>query len=414
MGPGLHPIPFAGYGFAEGHSMMACRAAVVIACLWLLSACGSDGGGKGGGGVGSTPPNVLTVTVGGSGVCTNVNLLCTQVTICQPGTSACQTISDILVDTGSIGVRIFGSVLSSPLPQVVGPQGHPIGECVSFIDGSALWGSVQLADVVLAGEPAVTVPIHVIAPTFAGQSSSRNPCNSVVESDPSIAHFNGILGIGLFTHDCGVICEVNDNNNRYFSCVASTCGGISAPLRTQVQNPVWLLPSDKNGVIVTLPNVPATGARALVGSVILGIGTASNNSPPPGISTFTTDQNGFLTTAYKGTTFSRSFIDTGSNGYFFPDSTLPPCPMSLQDFYCPSAAANLSATLFGVNDRQAVVPFQIANTATLLQTGNAVFNNFGGPFSTFDWGLPFFLGRVVLVGIEGQFSPLGTGPLYAF
>ena len=385
---------------------------VVIACLWLVSACGSGGGGNGG--AGSSTANVLTVTVGGSGVCTNVNQLCTQVTICQPGTSACQTISDILVDTGSIGVRIFGSVLSSPLPQKVESQGHPLGECVSFADGSALWGAVQLADVVLAGEPAVTVPIHVIASTFAGQSSSQNPCNSVVDSDPLVAGFNGILGIGLFTHDCGIICEINSNNNLYFSCVASTCGRIAAPLSTQVQNPVWLLPSDKNGVILTLPNVPAMGAPAFTGSVTFGIGTAANNSPPSGISTFSTDQNGFLTTIYNGTTFAQSIIDTGSNGYFFPDSTLPLCPMSLQDFYCPPVAANLSATLLGANGRQAGLLFQVANTANLIQTGNAVFNNLGGPSSTFDWGLPFFLGRVVFVGIEGQFSTLGTGPFYAF
>ena len=319
-----------------------------------------------------------------------------------------------MVDTGSIGIRIFGSTLSSTLPQEVEPQGDPIGECVSFADGSALWGAVQLADVVLAGEPAVTVPIHVIAPTFAGQSSSHNPCNSVVDSNPLIAGFNGILGIGLFTHDCGIICAINDNNNLYFSCVASTCGSIAAPLSIQVQNPVWLLPSDKNGVILTLPNVPAMGAPALSGSIILGIGTASNNSPPPGISTFSTDQNGFVTTIYNGTTFAQSFIDTGSNGYFFPDSTIPVCPMSLQGFFCPPAAANLSATLLGVNGRQATVSFQVANAAPLIHTGNAVFTNLGGPSSTFDWGLPFFLGRIVFVGIEGQLSTLGTGPFYAF
>jgi hypothetical protein len=170
---------------------------VLIVYLWLVSACGSDSGGNGV--VGPPPPNVLTVTVGGSSVCTNINEACTQVTICRPGTSVCQTISDILVDTGSIGIRIFGSILSSTLPQEVEPQGDPIGECMSFADGSALWGAVQLADVVLASEPAVTVPIHVIAPTFAGQSSSQNPCNSVVDSNPLIAGFNGILGIGLFT-----------------------------------------------------------------------------------------------------------------------------------------------------------------------------------------------------------------------
>ena len=38
----------------------------------------------------------------------------------------------------------------------------------------------------------------------------------------------------------------------------------------------------------------------------------------------------------------------------------------------------------------------------------------GGDLSTFDWGLPFFLGRTVFVGIEDQESSLGTGPFFAF
>ena len=391
--------------------------AIACAFISLTSGCGG-GGDSGGGGVSPPPPgsgNVLTVSVGASSVCgNNVDLLCAQVTICQPGTSSCQTISDILVDLGSFGLRVFGSVLSISLSQEVDAQGHPIGECAFFADGSALWGPVQFADVMLGGGPAVRVPIHVITSTFAGQSSSQNPCNSVVASTPRDAGFNGILGIGVFIHDCGPVCETQSNNNLYFSCNASTCTSTVVSLSNQVQNPVSLLPSDNNGVILALPNVPAMGAQALSGSLILGIGTAMNNSPPAGVSTFTTDQNGFLTTIYKGTTFGQSVIDSGSNGYFFPDPSLPLCAMPIQDFYCPASPANLSATVIGTNGRQAAISFQVANASSLFQTGNDVFNNLGGQFSTFDWGLPFFLGRTVCVGIEGRPSTLGTGPFLAF
>lgn len=386
---------------------------VVCAFSCLLSGC------SGGGGSSSPPPlpaeaNVLTMSVGVSTLCANVNELCTQITICQPGTSSCQTISDILVDIGSFGLRIFGSVLSPSLTQEVNSTGNPIGECAFFADGTAFWGPVQRADVVLGGEPAVRVPIHVITPTFAGQSTSQNPCNTVVDSAPQAVNFNGILGIGVFTQDCGSVCATHSNNTLYFSCAASTCTGTTVSLSDQVQNPVRLLPSDNNGVLLTLPNVPSTGAPAVSGSLILGIGTASNNIPPAGVSVFTTDQNGFLTTMYKGTTFGQSVIDSGSNGYFFPDPTLPICAMPLQDFYCPSSPANLSATLIGANSQQETIPFQIANTLSLVQTGNAAFNNLGGQFSGFVWGLPFFLGRTAYVGIEGQPSTLGTGPLLAF
>jgi hypothetical protein len=147
--------------------------------------------------------------------------------------------------------------------------------------------------------------------------------------------------------------------------------------------------------------------------LILGIGTAANNTPPGGVSVFTTDQNGLLTTIYKGTTFDQSVVDSGSNGYFFPDQTLTPC-MTFQGFYCPPAPINLSATLVGTNGHQAAISFQVANIESLAKPGVVVFNNLGGPFSTFVWGLPFFLGRTVYVGIEGQASTLETGPYLAF
>lgn len=389
---------------------------VVCALICLLNGCG--GGGDSGGSAGSPPlpttANVLTVSVGSPGVCRNVNELCAQVTICQPGTSSCQTISDILVDIGSFGLRIFGSVLSVSLVQEDDSHGNPIGECAFFADGSAFWGPVQLADVVLGGEPAVRVPVHVVAPTFAGQSSSTNPCNAVVDSNPLSVNFNGILGIGVFIQDCGPICTTQSNNTLYFSCVGSTCAGTTVPLLNQVQNPVWLLPSDNNGVLLTLPNVPSTGAPAVSGSLILGIGTAMNNIPPAGVSVLTTDPNGFVSTIYKNNPPIQSVVDSGSNGYFFQDPTIPVCAMPLQDFYCPPNPTPLLATLVGANGHQAMIPFQVANAVSLLQTGNVVFNNLGGQFSFFVWGLPFFLGRTAYVGIESQPSMLGTGPFVGF
>lgn len=376
------------------------------------SRCGSNGG-ENSAPSPSSPANVMAVSIGASRVCTIVNELCADVTICQPGTLTCQTLSDILVDIGSVGLRVFGSVLSVQLSQAVDAQGHPLGECVFFADGGTTWGPVQIADVVLGDGPAVRVPVQVIHPTFAGQTSSQNPCNSALDSDPTVASFNGILGIGLFRQDCGPVCAINSNNNLYFSCNGASCISTAVSLSGQVQNPVWLLPSGNNGVILALPNVPATGAPSVSGSLIIGIGTATNNMPPSGLSVLTTDDNGFLTTIYNGKTL-QSIIDSGSNGYFFPDASLPLCAMPLNGFYCPSNPVNLSAMLVGTNGRQMVIPFQVANTESLVQTNHAVFNNLGGQFSIFGWGLPFFLGRTVYVGLEGQQSVLGTGPYFAF
>jgi len=385
--------------------------AVVSLVVCLLAGCSNGDDDSSGP---SSAGNVVPISVGESAVCRTINQLCAVITICQPGTSSCQTISDVLVDNGSVGLRVFSSVLSTPLTQTVDVRGRAVGECTFFADGGTTWGPVQVADVVLGGAPAVRVPIQVIQSTFGGQSSSNNPCNDEVDTDPQAASFNGILGIGIFRQDCGLICATNSNNTLYFSCNGGSCTGVAVPLADQVQNPVWLLPSGNNGLVITLPNVPAMGAPSVSGSLILGIGTTDNNTPSAGISVLTTDDNGFVTTVYKGRTFGQSIIDSGSNGLFFPDASLQQCATPLDPFYCPPNAVNLSGTVIGENGSQIVVPFQVANTENLVQTGNAVFNNLGGDFSIFDWGLPFFLGRTVFIGIEGQSSSLGTGPYFAF
>ena len=400
------------------------EAAASVSLFVLLAGC--PGGGGGGTPAPSGTANVIPVSVGTSNVCNNVNELCASVTICQPGTSNCQTISDLLVDIGSVGLRVFGSLLTIPLQQEVDVQGNPLGNCANFADGGATWGPVQVADVVLGGEPAVRVPIQVIIPTFAGKTATNNPCNATVDSNPSDASFNGILGIGLFMQDCGSACADpnNSNNGLYFSCVALTCTGTIVPVSGQLQNPVGLLPVDHNGVVLELPNVPANGAASVSGSLILGIGTAGNNMPPAGISVLTTDNFGNLNTVYKGQNL-QAIIDSGSNGLFFPDAAIPVCAVPLDAFYCPANTLTPNATISGVNGAQKPVQFQVANTANLVQTNNAAFNNLGGTtgppggqFSMFfDWGLPLFYGRTVFVGIEGQQPtplPTGTAPYFAF
>ena len=146
---------------------------------------------------------MLPITVNGS-LCsaafnaTYPNKPCVSVTVCTPGTSTCQTINDILLDTGSYGLRIFNQVLTVPLTQVTVPSGN-LANCVQYVDGSADWGPVQSADVVLGGEPAVTVPIQVINASFGTVPAA---CGTP-DASPAVAGFNGILGVGLFAEDCG-------------------------------------------------------------------------------------------------------------------------------------------------------------------------------------------------------------------
>ncbi len=370
----------------------------------------------------SPPPNVLPVTVNGSlcsadSVDSYLNKPCVSVTICTPDSTTCLTINDILLDTGSSGLRIFKQVLGNvSLPQkMVGVAA--LAECIQYGDGSSDWGPVAMADIILGNEPAILAPIQIIDATFATRPS---PCQNA-DSSPTEALYSGILGVGLFAQDCGPVCASNSKNGMYYACAGLDCTGTTVSLSDQVPNPVVLLPVDNNGVVVQIPAVPPGGSISVDGQLLLGIGTRSNNMPSAGVISYAANQN----TGYFLTNFNRrllnSFIDTGSNGLFFP--TLPglyDCGsiygFLFSGWFCPSSPVNLSATNRGAfGSPSGVVSFQIENFYSLISSPHNVFPDIGGDNpGGFDWGLPFHLGRFVYVGIEKKSSALGTGPYWAY
>ena len=88
-----------------------------------------------------------------------------------------------------------------------------LGECM-FFGGGTEWGPVHTVDVVLGGEPAVLVPIHVIDPTFAGQYTSTgqpasNICGvAVVDSSPYKPDSMASWVLGYFLSTAGLITTV--------------------------------------------------------------------------------------------------------------------------------------------------------------------------------------------------------------
>jgi hypothetical protein len=364
-------------------------------------------------------PNVMSLSVNGSG-CSNTypNKPCASVTICEPGTNHCVTVNDLLVDTGSYGLRVFKSALANlSLPQVVNASSTPVAQCVHFGDGSADWGPVATADLVLGGEPTITAPIQVIDSTyFSGHYNCANP-----DTGPSDAGFNGILGIGLFAQDCGPDCATTTNNGMYYACSGSSCASTRLAVTSQVQNPASLLPIDNNGVILELPSVAATGTASTNGYIVFGIGTRSNNIPGS-VQAFSADpQTAQFVTSFNGHTY-RSFIDSGSNGLFFPSGVVADCGGSLAGWFCPSTQTLLTATNSAyTGSPSGSFDFQVVSMRDLLGNSGAwVFPSMsgssgsGGLNGLFDWGLPFYLGRNVYLGIEGTSSTLGTGPYWAY
>jgi len=402
----------------------------LLAGAFLLPSCSgigsaaSGGGGNGGGGGGGTG-NSVPIAVNAGPANNSLNQPLVSVTICVPGSSNCQTITNVLVDTGSTGLRVLATQVTIPLLTANASTGNPLGECVMFADGSFLWGSVSTADISMAGEKASSVPIQIVRTTGSvGFPAVPATCstNGTDNGTVSALGANGILGLGLFTQDCGAACVTSPPANVYYdagaACVPSMCSLVSVPLLNQVQNPVALFTKDNNGVLLSMSAVPAAGATSVTGSLIFGIGTQSNNSLGSA-KVYTTDSFGFYTATFNNISYPQSFVDSGSNGFFFLDptsSSVPACTTAIA-FYCPASSTAIPVTTTGNNGTSQVVTFNIANAETLFSASPtfAAFGNVGGPFpGSFDFGMPFFYGRPVFTAIAGASTPGGAGPYFAY
>ena len=432
----------------------------------LLAGCGGGSGSLttsgGGGGTGSTPTNTVGITVDEgpdpqAGYDADTPFI--TVTVCAPGsTSNCQTIDHVEVDTGSYGLRLMSSVLNSSLAAALQPEqgsnNNAIVECTQFVDGFS-WGPVALADVQISGESASSVPVQVIGdPSY--ESEIPSACSSTGTEEDTVAEFgaNGIIGIGPFADDCGPACDLSvtsgENPGWYYTCPSggtstSDCSEAAVAESSQVTDPVADFQTDNNGVIVEIESA-AEGAATDTGTLIFGIGTESNNALG-GQTVLTADPNyGDITTDYdtqdgNDMILPYSYIDTGSNAYYFADGGIPSVAAcstqpnydssSPQTWFCPASELKLSAVNSGQNGLESTVSFSVGNAYVLFdtyQTGT-VFDDLAassGPEPTdcsaatqdfscaFDFGFPFFLGRDVYVAFAGASTTGGTGPYFAY
>jgi len=347
-------------------------------------------------------PNVMNANVKPGPAGGGVNGVYGHITVCIPGTSTCQVVGNLLIDTGSFGLRIFRSALSIKLPSLTS-GGETVAEC-AFFDSATAWGRVGLADVTLAAEPAISnLPVQIINPAFPAPGDRPAACDrggAPLARTPQQENFNGILGVGLLQYDGGF--------TDYYACTASSCGPIAAPpAAQQVQNPVPLLPVDHNGVMLSMPAISSGGSPPLTGRLVLGINTRLNNQVPAGYKAFTANPSTLTFTTDFGGTILPGIIDSGSNGYFFHDAGLALCSGAPPSWYCPAALTELSAITTGWDGVNSKTKFFFINNAYgLFLTGNSAFSDLGADLGAgsgfFDWGLPFFFGRQIFVGIAGQ------------
>ena len=416
----------------------------------LLAACGGSGGGSSAPVTVSLPPSkaslsdsnvtqfmVRSMVPGGSN--NNINIPYVSVTVCVHGTSTCHQVDNVLLDTGSTGLRLFANQVTGAItlpPQIVG-NSSAVFECANFLNNNT-WGRVAVADVVIgsSSERATNVPIQLMDANDAGAVNCNSaPLMSTVTNTNANAppltdaiSANGILGLGLFTND----------GQSYFDCTVPGAGcvhivPVPAPAK-QVTNPVTLFGvtgsngvANNNGVVLQLPTLPSGYANEASGYLIFGVGTQSNNQLnglAGAANVVQLNRSHRFTTVYKGRTFTDSFMDSGSNGLYFDDAALltPACAHASAGFYC-SNSPNLTAVIqSGSSNINVGIPLASADSLFATSPSNFAFSTLGGsisapdivktsPSPSFDWGLPFFFGRSVYTVIEGMPANSGAGTL---
>uniref|UniRef100_E6QSZ8 DUF3443 family protein n=1 Tax=mine drainage metagenome TaxID=410659 RepID=E6QSZ8_9ZZZZ len=343
---------------------------------------------------------------------TTVNQPYVTVRICDASNN-CQNIDHVMVDTGSYGLRLFASAVTLNLqPETTTPSGggsQPVGECASFVS-SYTWGPVRKATVMLNGESAASIPVQIIADsTFASVPTS---CSN--NAGPSISTVqdlgaNGILGVGLFKHDGG----------SYYACSGSSgtsCVSVTLAASSQVVNPVAAFSSaDNNGVILSLPSVPATGQQSATGTLTFGLDTQADNALA-GFSIVPADSSGYISSNFNHQAFTQTYIDSGSNfnfliltGGYPTDSNgnyTPPNPVSFPMSLSSPVSANSASSVFYLDPQPQSFTFN-------AYPGLA--SNYGVVLSSqADLGASWLYGHSVAYAINGNTLVEGTAPFYGF
>ena len=352
----------------------------------------------------------LTVHTPHSGL----NRMTVSVTLCEPGTEHCATIDDVMVDTGSTGLRLEASAVPSTLdlPAFVGVDGKPLAECLRFVHDDA-WGPLHRADVRIGGMSAKDIPVQVIADDLRLKPAGCPTSTAMPTS-------NGTLGIGQHLLDCRGACTQREDLPGVFiqdDGVWLPVHG-SVPSEDRLPNPVSRFPQHGNGVVIDIPASPDIGADKIVGTLTFGVGTVVNNQP--GAHIIHLDANGLFTTRYGGADYPASYIDSGTETNILADEALPRC-VGMEWAFCVSPVRALTTTLVGTDGAEVQVPFRVGDYRDALKGHVGAWDGFAEvaePSSkAFVWGAPFFIGRRVALVFEGMTAgglDGPRGPLYAF
>lgn len=383
-------------------------------------------------------PVVHSVPIVVDGHSNSFNVPFITITVCAPGSATnCATIDHVIVDTGSVGLRIPNATLQAnpalaaalPTTQV---NGQDLSECYIYAAGY-FYGSVRSVDLQIAGERALSMPVQI----GGDLSPVPSQCSTLVQGaseidSPAALGGNAIIGVMGNPADCGNGCTsaTNQQNPRYFGCASGgTCSIVGVPVDQQVPHPVSAFVQDNNGYSIELPSIDdAMGAVSPMGTLTFGIGTQDDNDLPDDANVFELDASSQLTTfssQMSSMSYGLTLFDSGTAFYLVTAPSIPTCTsQQTQGLYCPTSLQKLTASITDSKGKTGSTTVKIANADSLFTAASAATTAFDDlavdsavaqqPAELFIMGLPQFYGKTIYFGIKGQTAGSHAGPFYAF
>jgi len=381
---------------------------LLLCCLVVCALLGCGGGGNSS--VADTGlKNFVSIKVDKGVNGDYLNGLFTKVTICSVALNNCAEVDNILVDTGSTGLRLIASAIPNDLIlNYVGSDGFSVAECTQFVSG-VIWGPIANADVKIGGELAKNIPIQLAG--VSGFNAVPSDCSSKGQLQNTVQTLsaNGVLGISNFVNDCGIFCVNNSNNSYYYICDSKGCQNSVLTEAKQVQNPVAHFQKNNNGTVISLPGLSTRSASVVEGKLIFGINTELNNQLNDAKRVSLNSTTATFSTIYKNHDYALSYFDSGSNGIYFDDSSINQCADTFYiGYYCPGLSISIDVIFKGVGQEIYGYTFNGADTLSILKNPQFLpvqphlIGPSTGSFQDFVWGLPFFYGKDFFTAIENK------------
>lgn len=308
----------------------------------------------------------------------DVNQPYTNVKICAPGsTTNCQVIDHVIIDSGSDGLRVVGSVLKSTLLSKMPAfqyGGKNVTECEIYVS-SYVYGPIRTADVYIAGKVVKNYPLQVIDAKNYPVPSACSSQGGTATNDANAFDGKGLIGVAFPLTDTGL----------YFSC-NSTWKGCVENRWTGMPNITTKFAADNNGVAMTAPAISVNGsASAVTGTLVFGVGTQANNTPPANtIPIYNDSDYGTFNDSINGNV-NTMYIDSGTNTMLVSNtgSKYAECTDG-SGYYCPKTNASVPVKMWSLKQTkpQITLTYIMGNYDTLSLKNDPAYNDEVGVVDT--------------------------------